>query len=200
MAHEIWGKDISALKGKTARSKPTHVAGDIVKIIREYKLLLKSVFIKADIFFVNGAPLFTTLSRKIDFLGISHLIGRKVQNIFQAYKSLHRYYLRRGFRITTLHADGEFVPLKELIEGMPGGPYINLTGANEHVPEIERGIRVVKERSRDLRHNLPYNKIPLIMTIRGILVIARMLNQFPTKNGISNTFSPKIILSRESLD
>ena len=39
VAHEIWGKDISALKGKTTRSKPTHVAGDLVKIPREYKLL-----------------------------------------------------------------------------------------------------------------------------------------------------------------
>ena len=83
---------------------------------------------------------------------------------------------------------------------MPGGPSMNLTRANVHVPKIERGIRVVKERSRALRHSLPYNRIPLIMTIWEILVIARMLNQFPTKNGISNTFSPKTIISGESLD
>ena len=78
MNHEIWGKDISALKGKTTRSKQTHVAGDLVKIPREYKLLQKSVFITADIFLVNGAPFFITLSRNIDFLGISHLPGRKI--------------------------------------------------------------------------------------------------------------------------
>ena len=77
---------------------------------------------------------------------------------------------------------------------------MNLAGANEHVPEIERGIRVVKERSRALRHSLTYNRIPLLMTIRGIIVIARMLNQFPTKNGILKTFSPRTILSGESLD
>ena len=112
MAHEIWGKEISALKRKTTRIKRTHVEGDLVKIPREYKLLQKSVFITADIFFVNGAAFFLTLSRKFDFLGISHLPGRKIQNIFQAYKSLHRYYLRRGFRITTVHADDEFVSLK----------------------------------------------------------------------------------------
>ena len=35
VAHEIWGKDISALKVKTTRNKPTHVAGDLVKIARE---------------------------------------------------------------------------------------------------------------------------------------------------------------------
>ena len=87
---------------------------------------------------MNGAPFFITLSRKIDFLGIIHLPGRKIQNIFQAYKSLHRYYLRRGFIIKTVHADGEFVPLKELIEGIPGDPSMNLTGENEHLTEIVR--------------------------------------------------------------
>ena len=112
------------------------MAGDLVKIPREYKLLQKSVFITADIFFVNAAPFFITLSHKIDFIGISHLPGKKIKNIFQAYKSLHRYYLRRGFIITTVHADGEFVPLKKLNEGMPGGPSMNLTRANEHVPKI----------------------------------------------------------------
>ena len=66
------------------------MAGDLVKIPREYKLLQKSVFITADIFFVNGAPFFITLSHKIDFLGISQLPGRNIQNILQAYKSLHR--------------------------------------------------------------------------------------------------------------
>ena len=88
------------------------MAGDIVKIARDYKLLQTSVFIIRDNFFVNGAPLFITLSCKIDFLGISHLPGRKIQNIFQAYKSLRMYYMRCGFRITTVHADGEFVLLK----------------------------------------------------------------------------------------
>ena len=84
VSHEIWGKDISALKGKTTRNKPTHVAGDLVKIPREYKLLQKSVFITADIFIVDGAPFFITISHNIDFLGISNLPGRKIQNIFQS--------------------------------------------------------------------------------------------------------------------
>ena len=49
VAHAIWGKDISALKGNTTRSKPTHVAGDIVKIPREYKLL-QSLYLLQQIF------------------------------------------------------------------------------------------------------------------------------------------------------
>jgi hypothetical protein len=41
--------------------------------------------------------------------------------------------------------DGEFAPLKVLIESLPGGPMVNLASPNEHVPEIEWQIWVVKE-------------------------------------------------------
>ena len=49
VAHEIWGKEISAPKVKTTRSKPTNVAGDLVKIPREYKLL-QSLYLLQQIF------------------------------------------------------------------------------------------------------------------------------------------------------
>ena len=66
------------------------------------------------------------------------------------------FYKRRGFKIRTVHTDGEFEPLKRMVEAKPNAPTINLAVANEHVPEIERLIRVVKERSRALRHSLPF--------------------------------------------
>jgi hypothetical protein len=67
---------------------------------------------------------------------------------------MYQYYLHRGFHITVVHADGEFAPLKTLIETMPGGPMVNLASANEHVPEIKFRIRVVKERCRATRQRL----------------------------------------------
>ena len=51
-----------------------------------------------------------------------------------------------GFHITTLYADGEFTPLLAMIyDHMPGGPRINIISENEHVPDIELQIRVIKE-------------------------------------------------------
>jgi hypothetical protein len=58
---------------------------------------------------------------------------------------MYQYYLQRDFHITTVHAEGEFAPLKTLIEAMTGGPMVNWASAKEYVPEIERWIRVVKE-------------------------------------------------------
>jgi hypothetical protein len=113
---------------------------------------------------------------------------------------MYQYYLQRGFHITAVHADGEFAPLKTLIEAMSGGPMFNLASANEHVPEIERRIWVVKERCQATRHSLPFHTIPKLMTIHIVLNVVELLNLFPTKGGVSDTISPKTIMSGEALD
>ena len=77
---------------------------------------------------------------------MNHIANRTVLQIFAAFKEIYQYNLHHGFRITTVHSDGEFAPLQALIVSLPGGPMINLESANEHVPEIERKTRVVKER------------------------------------------------------
>jgi hypothetical protein len=126
VAREIWGKNIAALKGKTTRRKSIPVARDYVKLPMELMKLHKDVFLTTDIFFVNKIPFFLTLSQKICFTAVNHLVDRTVPQIFKAFKEMYQYYLQRGFHIKTVHADSEFVPLKPLIESMPGGPMVNL--------------------------------------------------------------------------
>jgi hypothetical protein len=117
-----------------------------------------------------------------------------------AFKEIYQYHLQRGFCITMVHVDGEFAPLKVLIESLPGGPMVNLASPNEHVLEIERRIQVVKERSRAARHSLPFQGIPKLLMIHIVLNTIKMLNFFPMKGGISNTLSPKTIMSGETLN
>jgi hypothetical protein len=99
-----------------------------------------------------------------------------------------------------VHADDEFAPLKTLIGAMPGVPMVNLTSDNEHVPEIERRIRVVKERYRATRHRPPFHTIPKLMTIHIVINVVKLLIFFPMKGGVSDTLSPKTIISGERLD
>jgi hypothetical protein len=148
----------------------------------------------ADIFFVNKIPFF------LCFTAVNHLADRTVKTIFKAYEEIHKFYLNRGFHITTLLVDGVFAPLQVLIQSMTGGPRVNLTSASEHIPEIERRIRVVKERSRSLRHSLPFNRIPKLMTIHMVFIAVKLLNHFPPKGGILDTVSPKTIMTGETLD
>ena len=145
IAHEIWGKDIHGLQGKTTRKKPIPVAEDFVKVPSEILKLHKDVFLTVDIFFVNQIPFLLTLSHKICFTATNHLVSRKAADVYKAFIEIYKFYLKRGFRITHVLADGEFASLQELVHALPNGPRFNLTSASEHVPEIERRIRVVKE-------------------------------------------------------
>jgi hypothetical protein len=44
-AHNIWGENSAALKGKTTRSKPIHVAKDFIKVPKEILKLHQEVFL-----------------------------------------------------------------------------------------------------------------------------------------------------------
>jgi hypothetical protein len=77
---------------------------------------------------------------------------------------------------------------------------VNLASANEHVQEIERRIRTVKERCRSCRHGLPCEQIPKLMTIYVVSQNVKMLNFFPPKGGMSEHLSPRTIMSGEVLD
>jgi hypothetical protein len=175
VATKIWGKNIAALKGKTTRSKTHPVAREYVKVPKELLKLYKEVFLTADIFFVNKIPFFLTLSRKICFTAVNHLADRTVPQILKALKEMYQYCLQRGFHIAMVHADGELAPLKTLIEAMLGGPIVNLASANEHIPEIERRIWVMKERCRATRNSLPFHTIPKLMKIHIVLNVVKLL-------------------------
>ena len=171
------------------------VKRNLVKVPKELMKLHKDIYFTADIFFVNKIPFFLTLSRKIMFTAVNHLANRTVPQIFNAFKEIFTYYLQCGFRTTTIGMDGEFAPLKPLILAMPGGPHVNLASANEHVPDIERHIRVVKERIRATRYGLPFQQIPQLTVIHMVLLVVKMLNYFPPKGGVSTHISPKTIMS-----
>ena len=182
----IWGKNIAAQKVKTNLSKPNTMARDSVKIPVDLLKLHKKLFLTLDIYFVNKR--------------VNNLAKRTVPQIFAAFKKIYQYYLHRGFRITTVHLDDEFAPPQALIESLPGDPMINMASANKHVPDIERKTRAMKERCRATWHGLPLQRIPKLLTIHLVFQTVKLLNSFPTKGGISDTFSPKTIISGETLD
>jgi hypothetical protein len=199
VATAIWGPDIAALKGKTPRSKPTPVASDFVKIPESIlDMHKKDVILSADIFFMNKIPFFMTISRNLCFLTVNHLADRKPETTFAAYKTAHAMYLHRGFRINHVNLDGEFGPIQALIQEL--GTRANLASANEHVPEAERWIRVIKERVRALRFGMPFTRLPRLMVIHMVFQCTRLLNYFPTKGGILDTISPRTLLLGETLE
>ena len=153
-----------------------------------------------DIFFVNKIPFFITYSLVICFLLVTHLSGQKALVIFKALKAMCNYYLQRGFQVVFIKGDGEFKPLQAFMDTVYGAPQLNVTSANEHVPDVERKIRVIKEQVRAIIYSIPFNALPAQVLIHAVLFVAKQLNLFPVKGGVSGHLSPRQIMSGEVSD
>jgi len=74
------------------------------------------------------------------------------------------------------------------------GIRVNVTAKQEHVPEVERQNRVIKERARAIIQTLPYNHIPRKIRIALIQFVVFWLNSIP-KNG--QDYSPRDLIFGE---
>jgi hypothetical protein len=74
------------------------------------------------------------------------------------------------------------------------GIVLNDVSTNEHVPEIERLICVIKERIRCKLLSLPFAGMPKLMKKHLFLHVVSWLNMFPRRGGISDTLSPRAII------
>ena len=135
VAHNIWVKSVPDLKVNTTGNKPIPVAGELVQVPENLVKLQTNIQLTSDLFFVDIIPFFLAFIRKICFTAVNHIYNRKLETIFMSFKNIYSYYMKRGFHITTLYADGEFSQLQDMIyENIPGGPRLNITSVNEHVP------------------------------------------------------------------
>ena len=94
----------------------------------------KDLFLTMDVFFVNKIPFLITFSRNIDFTATSHFPTQKSRYIFKSFCNIYVFHFKSGFKITTVHADGGFSPVREIIAEISSEPMVNLMSANKHVP------------------------------------------------------------------
>jgi hypothetical protein len=93
--------------------------------------------------------------------------------------------------------DMEFEKLKAEMESV----IVNTTAAREHVGDIERYIRVIKERGRSVSSQLPYKtSMPDQIVIHLIKFVVMWINALPHKNGVSSILSPREIVLRLKMD
>jgi len=195
-AHAIYGPDLPGIRGKTVRRKPEHVRTDYVAIPQALITANAEVMLVADVMFVNGIPFLITLSRRINLITIEHAPTRTATTLATLLQRVVQLYYRAGFRPQTIMMDMEFDKVKDKLPSL----IINTTAAREHVAEIERKIRLVKERSRAIITTLPYAALPKLMVIELLHFVVMWLNAFPTNNGLSPTYSPREFILRHKLD
>ena len=138
-ATDILGPNLGALKGKTVHRANQHVQSGVDGVPPEVLDLHQNVTLCVDIMFINKIPFFMTYSQNIRFGTVEALPNRQMPTIVRRLKSVARIYEQRGLKISSILADPEFEPLRRYF------PQLNTCGKNEHVPDIERYIRTVKD-------------------------------------------------------
>jgi hypothetical protein len=199
-AERIFGPEVGSLKGKTVRKASATVKAEQLAIPTSILSRYQRVTVTGDIMFVNKLPFFVTISRHIKFSTSEYLENQKTPTIVNAIKHVQQTYAKRGFHVTILLMDGQFN--KDNLEGEIAafGITLNVVAADEHVPEIERYIRTIKERARSVINMLPFERYPARMIIELIYYCVFWLNSFPAVGGISDTLSPRAIILGSTID
>ena len=197
----IYGPDVHALRGKTVRTTPEHVPADQIRHLPLDILQAHgTVTICADLFHVDGLLFLATISRNLNFLTVQRLpSGHVLREILPGLDSVNNTYAPHGFTIAAMYADEEFSPLVNALYTLTG-IRVNICATNEHVPEIERAIRTIKERNRATVSALPFKHYPKLLKTALIANAVTWLNSFPHGGGVSNVMSPRTLVSGDTID
>ena len=196
--NKLFGPDVGDLKGKTTRRGPpivdSPVAVDTTSILEHYG----EVTLCVDLMYVNKVPLLVTLSRNIKFGTMEAVADRKETTLLKSIKGVISLYKKAGFKVTVALMDGEFVPLRGGLAEL--GIRLNETSRDEHVGDVERYIRTVKERMRAIYNTMPFQRIPARLVIEMAKTAVFWLNAFPVAKGVSQELSPRTMLTGQQVD
>jgi hypothetical protein len=149
---------------------------------------------------VNGLKFITTISKHLHYRTAQYIMNKSSEEYAKVLNKIMHIYRKAGFLVTHIYCDNEFRPLMtHLLEQEPN-LFFNFANPNEHVPEIERSIRVIKERVRATYHRLPFHHLPRTIVKLLVSESTKKLNFFPVKGGIYPYYSPRMILHQRNLD
>jgi hypothetical protein len=197
-AEHIFGTDVGALKGKTTRQAPEKARMTGVAVPTEIIDRYKSVTLCGDIMFVNKIPFFVSISRNLKFGTAEMIANRQRKTVFKAVEHVCNLYRNRGFSVKFMLMDNEFECIRGDLANL--GVTLNTTAQDEHVGEIERYIRTIKERTRCVYNSVPFRKMPMRMITEMVYASVFWLNCFPSASGVSTNVSPRTIVTGQSID
>ena len=197
-AEYIFGPDIGYLKGKTTQCSPLIIDSPVTAIPADVLKRYQKVTLCIDIMYVNKAAMLVSISRKIKFATIEVIPNNKSTMLLRGIKGILQIYQRRGFCVEVALMDGEFGHLQGEMASM--GVMLNETSRDEHVGDIERFIRTVKERMRAIYNTLPFHKVPTRLVAEMAKACVFWLNSLPPHSNFGNELSPRTIVTGQKLD
>ena len=153
-ANVIYGPDLAYLKGKTMEHPASpHVATQVCSPLpMEIAKHHSTITLCLDFFYIQWLPFVHAISRKIGYRQAVAVPDCTKETMLTFANKCMLEYTKRGFEVVDVHADKEFECLREGL----GNVSLEVCGPDEHVPEVERSIRTMKETMQATAHGLSY--------------------------------------------
>ena len=198
-AEMIFGKDMATIKGKTTRQKPPPVTASVHAVPDELVAHNKILQAAMDVFFICGLKFLAFLDLSVRHRATTYIKNKSASTFYKALDGIMDTYNSNGFRIGTIHCDQEF---KSLMDPVKNDMELKLEhpAAQAHANHAERNVRHLEERIRCAWHATPFLIMPIIMIVELVKDVTNKLNLFPAKQGISQVYSPRQILTGRTTD
>lgn len=197
-ARTIFGKDIWSLKGKTARRKESHVELQLRMIPAEIMEHHREVVVCIDLMHLNGIPFAISISRALKLCTAEALVDQHSTTLLGSLKRVKMTYARRGFIMNQVAAGNESSCLDSQLSN--AGISLNVFARDEHVLEVERHRRTLKDRCLLTYNTLPFKKLPARMLVELVYGMTFWIHAIPATDGLSRTISPREVVTGVSLD
>ena len=193
-AEKIYGKDIAALKGKSTRRASTAISEGEKKDV----VVRVNQDLHIDIMFIDGLPFMLSKLKPLELLQVTDLRGKRTAAALQrAFDEHIANYRNAGYSITRVFNDGE-TGMEAIKDHIKSKAEYNPVGPEQHVPAIERAVRLVKERVRSILCGLPYT-LPSSYLSHLVSYAVRVINMVPGRQSTDN-LSPREKLKGKKLD
>ena len=173
----------------TPRPKTPHTRGGVLPLPTTILERYRSIKLAGDIMFMNGTRFINTISRHVIFMTAEHIANDKASTLQESIRQVKQVYIQRGFKITNILMDGKFKCIWGNLAELQIN--INIWSNNEHIGEIERLNRTIKERFRGIYNTLPFDKLPGRMIVQLVALVIFWLNALPPSPWVGGNFSPR---------
>jgi hypothetical protein len=139
------------------------------------------------------------LAKRLQLISVRYLLDKSAKELQKAIDQTTSMYTLQKFTVVAILIDGEsgIYALKSYVENQ--GVRDNPASKSEHIPEIERAIRLIKERVRIIWNGLPY-KLCNVLVVHLVRYCVAMINLCPKSNSTSTVMSPKEIFTGRKVD
>ena len=194
-ALELYGRNESEVQGRTTRKRPLPIEEcNIVSLPDNIKDRHRSISLSVDYLYINGMPMLHSISgRSYQFLTLEPLYKAKPnkEDMIDGLQHIIKTYKARGIEINQINADNEFACVST--EMLPAR--MNIMAADEHVGDVERSIRYIKEGTRTQIQGLPLTHYTNKMTAGCVMYVLKHINHLPSRSRLSTELSPATLVT-----